>query len=90
MMRVGGKHFLPVFLHKDRPWGCAPKGTYYQLKLRSDTLRRSDDLPREEREFQTCGMWHGRGGVRASTVGGNAASQGRHVNHMAGVHCHSR
>jgi len=29
MMLVGGKHFLSVFLHKDGPWGCAPKGTYY-------------------------------------------------------------
>ena len=28
-----GKHFLSVFLHKDGPWGCAPKGTYYRAYL---------------------------------------------------------
>ena len=32
-------HFLSGFLHRDRAWVCAPKGTYYQALVMTDLSR---------------------------------------------------
>ena len=49
-------HFLLGFLHRDRAWVCAPKGTYYRLgnslhggALRPDYQFRAASVPRREK-----------------------------------------